>query len=212
MNAEPKIAVRRQRMRAGGCEDILSAGREVFLRDGQEASMDEIAALAGVARRTLFNQFGSKDALFEAILLKSSEESLPQLVIGASKDIRADLLDFANRYVTAITGETVVQIYRMLRGGGAKAAARLYKDQQTHYMGLRNMLAVYFADRIAAGEMIPFNVKFGAERFLASVVGMARVEVSLGIEPPTEDRANYVEDTVDRFLDGILPRQKPGDP
>src|SRR5262245_12972099 len=49
-------------------ERILAAARELFASRGFEgATMEEIAARAGVARATVFNHFGSKHALVEAI-------------------------------------------------------------------------------------------------------------------------------------------------
>jgi len=49
-------------------ERILDAARGLFaVRGFDEVTMDEIAREAGVARATVFNQFGSKHALVEAI-------------------------------------------------------------------------------------------------------------------------------------------------
>ena len=49
-------------------ERILDAARELFAGRGFDAvTMAEIATRAGVARATVFNQFGSKHALVEAI-------------------------------------------------------------------------------------------------------------------------------------------------
>ena len=46
---------------------ILNAAVAVFLTSGYEAASTEaIAGVAKVARRTVFNQFGSKEALFRA--------------------------------------------------------------------------------------------------------------------------------------------------
>lgn len=53
---------------AGKREQILAAATQVFLEHGYEgASMDRVAAASGAARRTLYNQFHSKEALFEAM-------------------------------------------------------------------------------------------------------------------------------------------------
>jgi TetR/AcrR family transcriptional regulator of autoinduction and epiphytic fitness len=50
-------------------EDILRAAAEVFRRDGvRGASTDAIAERAGVSKRTLYNHFASKDALFDAVI------------------------------------------------------------------------------------------------------------------------------------------------
>ena len=48
---------------------IVVAARSLFLDRGYDAvSMDDIAQAAAVARQTVFNRFGSKDALFRAMV------------------------------------------------------------------------------------------------------------------------------------------------
>lgn len=52
---------------------ILDAARRVFLREGYtRASMDAIAAEAGVSKRTVYNHFGDKEGLFSVIVEQSS--------------------------------------------------------------------------------------------------------------------------------------------
>ena len=56
------------RVRDDSRERILLAARELFAERGSdEVTMAEVAAAAGVARATVFNQFGSKHALIEGI-------------------------------------------------------------------------------------------------------------------------------------------------
>ena len=48
---------------------IVRAATQVFLESGYgTASMDTIAAVAGVSKQTVYSHFGAKDALFEAII------------------------------------------------------------------------------------------------------------------------------------------------
>ena len=49
--------------------DILLAGKKVFFESGyQLASVDRIAEVAGTTKRTVYNNFGSKERLLEAVI------------------------------------------------------------------------------------------------------------------------------------------------
>lgn len=55
---------------------IVTAAREAFLRDGFGVGMDTIAAGAGVSKVTVYNHFGSKEALFTAVVAGALDEPL----------------------------------------------------------------------------------------------------------------------------------------
>jgi AcrR family transcriptional regulator len=67
--------------RNGSREAIVTAAERLFLERGfGSVSMDELAETAGVARRTLYNQFASKEEIFREMLLRVSgqlEHALP---------------------------------------------------------------------------------------------------------------------------------------
>lgn len=55
-------------------ERIVEAASRLFCRDGIHATgIDSILAEAGTAKMTLYNQFGSKEALVEAVLRREGE-------------------------------------------------------------------------------------------------------------------------------------------
>jgi TetR/AcrR family transcriptional regulator of autoinduction and epiphytic fitness len=59
--------------RGGSREAIVEAAQRLFLERGfGSVSMDELAEAAGVARRTLYNQFASKEEIFREMLLRVS--------------------------------------------------------------------------------------------------------------------------------------------
>jgi AcrR family transcriptional regulator len=61
--------------RGGSREAIVTAAQRLFLERGFGAvSMDELAEAAGVARRTLYNQFASKEEIFREMLLRVSRQ------------------------------------------------------------------------------------------------------------------------------------------
>ena len=67
--------------RGGSREAIVQAAQRLFLQRGfGSVSMDELAEAAGVARRTLYNQFARKEEIFREMLLKVSgqlEDAFP---------------------------------------------------------------------------------------------------------------------------------------
>src|SRR6478736_912985 len=61
--------------RGGSREAIVDAAARLFLERGfGSVSMDELAMAAGVARRTLYNQFASKEEIFREMLLRVSRQ------------------------------------------------------------------------------------------------------------------------------------------
>src|SRR6516165_7049898 len=61
--------------RNGSREAIVEAAERLFLERGFGAvSMDELAEAAGVARRTLYNQFASKEEIFREMLLRVARQ------------------------------------------------------------------------------------------------------------------------------------------
>ena len=57
---------------------IVSAARKTFLAQGFDAtSMDQIALVAGVSKRTVYNRFRSKEDLFGAAIEETCKKLLP---------------------------------------------------------------------------------------------------------------------------------------
>lgn len=81
---------------------MLEAARELFVTQGYElASVDAIAARAGVSKRTVYDHFGDKETVFAAVL-EAVGDRLTETVqfaldrdAKATGDLRARLLDFA---------------------------------------------------------------------------------------------------------------------
>jgi AcrR family transcriptional regulator len=96
----PPVSFTRPRAggRAGKLPAIIQGARTVFGRDGYaRASIEAIAAEAGVSTRTIYNHFEGKEQLFAAILHDSATrvadsfiDKVRQQLTGA--DARADLI------------------------------------------------------------------------------------------------------------------------
>lgn len=88
-----------------GAERVLRAASELFYREGIHAvGVDTIAAAAGVTKKTLYDQFGSKEALAVAYLRRRDarwreylENELAQVPAGGTKRILA-IFDISGRW------------------------------------------------------------------------------------------------------------------
>ncbi len=70
---------------------ILAAARELVAEIGLESSVGKVAELAGVSRITVYNQFGSKAGLLEALAVQAGPGPTPTSAVGSDPDPRDEL-------------------------------------------------------------------------------------------------------------------------
>ncbi|HEY5979726.1 MAG TPA: TetR/AcrR family transcriptional regulator [Microlunatus sp.] len=106
---------------------ILEAAELVFLRDGfLGANMDELTALSGVSKQTVYAHFGSKEALFVELVETMTRDAgddvhtddLPDP--SSVADLRAALTDYAVRQLTAVMNPRILRLRRLVIGEEAR--------------------------------------------------------------------------------------------
>lgn len=105
---------------------VLEAATEVFLRSGYlGTNMDEIAALSGVSKQTVYKHFSSKEALFVEIVTSMTGDAgdmvhneMPEL--AGDGDVAAWLLDYAVRQLTIVLTPRLMQLRRLVIGEVAR--------------------------------------------------------------------------------------------
>ena len=92
----------------------MSAGRELFARDGPEAQMDEIAAHAGVGIGTVYRHFPTKEALLTAMVRDRFQEfgEIASLA-EETADPREALETVMRRSAEAVEGDAGFQLAMM---------------------------------------------------------------------------------------------------
>jgi TetR/AcrR family transcriptional regulator of autoinduction and epiphytic fitness len=98
---------------------ILAGATEVFRLEGFEtASMDRIAEVSGVSKRTIYNHFGSKDALFEAVVeaLVGLVVSRKQIEWDPAQSLEAQLRAFARAKTSIVEDEQWLSLVKVVLG------------------------------------------------------------------------------------------------
>jgi AcrR family transcriptional regulator len=94
---------------------ILRAATGLFLTSGYDGtSLAKIAEAAGVSKATLFKQFPTKAALFDAIVTESwqvEDSGEPDPPAG---DLRAGLTAIGHRYVALLTRPGMTALFRIV--------------------------------------------------------------------------------------------------
>lgn len=95
-------------------EAIVKAARDLFLRDGFGVGMDAIAAEAGVSKVTVYNHFGSKGALFTAVVAGALDEPIqqdsaaPLARLADAEELRPAFVEAARAWIDAVRGDREV--------------------------------------------------------------------------------------------------------
>ncbi|WP_327706507.1 TetR family transcriptional regulator [Streptomyces decoyicus] len=94
--------------------ELLEAAERIVLRDGPDASMNAIAAEAGITKPILYRHFGDKGGLYRALAVRHTDALLANLATALDAPVlRRDRVEATlDAYLLAI--EARPQVYRFL--------------------------------------------------------------------------------------------------
>jgi TetR/AcrR family transcriptional regulator of autoinduction and epiphytic fitness len=188
--------------RGGSREAIVDAAESLFLERGFGAvSMDELAEAAGVARRTLYNQFASKEEIFREMLLRVSgqlEHAFPP-GIETQGDVEDVLRLIARVILDLHKNPEYVGFWRMVVADArqfpwiAKEFAAVM-DPQTE------RLTRYFAHLTDLGILDCRNPTLAAHQFMGILNEFSLWPLMIGGERALASDEDVVEEAVRMFL------------
>jgi TetR/AcrR family transcriptional repressor of mexJK operon len=163
---------------------IMCAGAEIFLRDGfAAASMDAIAAKAGVSKATLYSHFGGKAELFRSVVSARREMAIeaklhPELL---SDDPIAGLQRIAEVFCDLLYSPEVLALYRLIMAEAHRQPelAKIFIEAgpaPTH-----RLVASYLARLDRLGKLNVSDPEQAAELFLGMLRGKSHALAVLGL-------------------------------
>lgn len=183
---------------------ILDAAVAEFRHSGYEAtSMDRIAASAGVSKRTVYNHFPSKEALFAQILEQLWERSVEGLDLAYRSDrpLRAQLLELVKQKLRLLDDDNFADLARVAIAAGIHSPERA--REMVARMGDREEgLTAWIRAAAADGRLKTKDPLFASMQLQGLVKGLAFwPQITLGQPPLTSAQQKQVaEAAVDMFL------------
>jgi AcrR family transcriptional regulator len=192
VNASPgrgRVGLRRRQ--------LLAAADRVIRRRGPDASMDEIAAEAGVTKPILYRHFGHKDGLYQELvrrymraIYRGSETALEET------HPRRRIAEAVDAFLQAVEREP--QIFRFVRRATSEQAAAA---------DVAGALVRRHADEIARATRQDLQ-RLGldldaAEPWAHGIVGMMQFVASWWLENPTVPRERLVDQVTTLLWEGF---------
>lgn len=189
---------------------ILDAAEVLFVSEGfDRASVDAIAERAQVSKRTVYDHFGDKKALFDRVLARVGEalardvraDIEDELVAG--RELRDALIGFAERVVTQTLPSNSYLTFRRL---DALSSETSVLDGGARHVPDR-MLAERFAELARGGEIATDDPELAALQFSSLTIllvlnqfGDETIDVARDAE-----RRRLIGAGVDMFLHAYAP-------
>ncbi|UCH28985.1 MAG: TetR/AcrR family transcriptional regulator [Myxococcales bacterium] len=172
-------------------DTILEAAIVAFRDEGYECtSMDRIAELAGASKRTVYNHFGSKEALFQAVVARLFEAAaaLKQVEWDPERPLEHQLADFARAKTLMVEDEASLCLSRVVLGVFIKQP-ELIQEVLARAAEDENALVVWLRRAHDAGRLSVPNPELAASMFWAMAAGALFWPQLLegGIDPAERD-------------------------
>lgn len=181
---------------------ILTAALKVFADSGYSgASMDAIAAFARVSKPTLYQYFGSKEQLFENMMMAQRDAMLEPFE-HPSGDMVRDLHDFAWHYADVVMKPAFLSLARLIIGESQRFPEIGRAYQKAGPDRLLNGIIDYLQQQKAGGRLDFEDGELAAQDFWALILSAPRNR-ALHISDDVPQRAEirrYLENGLRVFI------------
>jgi TetR/AcrR family transcriptional regulator of autoinduction and epiphytic fitness len=188
--------------RNGSREAIVEAAQRLFLERGFGAvSMDELAEAAGVARRTLYNQFASKEEIFREMLLKVSgqlEDAFPP-GIETQGDVE-DVLRLIARMILELHKRPEYLGFLRMVVADSRQFPWIAEELAAVMEPLTERLVRYLAHLTAMGILDCRNPLLAAHQFIGMLNELSLWPWLTGRESVPVPEEDIIEETIRMFL------------
>jgi TetR/AcrR family transcriptional regulator, mexJK operon transcriptional repressor len=194
---------------------ILAAARHEFFNVGfAQASIESIAARAGVSKVTVYNRFKTKEALFARVVEGECDVMRSALTLEAhpGQKLRERLIHFGTVMTTFLAREDTVNFERHLAVEVAHNPEIGLLFLNAGPRRLHQALATLLDQAVAEGDLHIEDTRLAAEHLAGMIKGLADIERRFGAIPQikTSQHAQEAEQRVSSAVDVFLRAYRKG--
>jgi len=185
-------------------EAIIEAAKRAFEEFGvQGTSMDKLAEMAGVSKRTVYNHFASKEELVLHLISDLWQRSMVDVDIPYSPDesLDAQLARLLEAEVALVSGGEFLGLARIATGHFLYHPEAL-QERIAEFDALETALHRWLRAAAEDGKLKPLDTSLAVKQLHSLIKGSCYYLQLLGIAPELDEdeKAKLVRDTVELFL------------
>lgn len=204
MRGRPKDVNKAERiLKAAGCQ---------FISHGlNHTTMDSIAKEAGVSKYTVYNHFGSKEALFQSVIEGKCKTFMDNASFDDLSDLPAEkgLMLIAKGFVEILFDDEAIAMHRtiMAESRHDDVLPKLFFSAGPKYVS--DILGNYLSQLKKRGELHIDHIERAVEVFLSLFSGRTHMKVVLRISetPSKKSLQSFVKENVRIFLKVYAPER-----
>jgi TetR/AcrR family transcriptional repressor of mexJK operon len=186
---------------------ILKTAGKMFVHQGYtEVSMDAIALAVPVSKRTLYNHFRDKKALFCAVMQGRCQQVFTRMTQslqehdGVTETLRA----VGHQFLSIVLETDAVDMYRTLITESGKFPELGQLFYETGPKRTRAILAEYLESQDRKGTLQIANPELAAAMFISMLLNRIQMQLLLGIKKQitTRERNDLIQYAVEIFVAG----------
>ncbi|MGP9811957.1 TetR/AcrR family transcriptional regulator [Rhodopseudomonas sp. NSM] len=204
MPAETKKRARRKAERPA---EILDAAFEEFVKHGYSATrLEDVAALAGVTKGTIYFYFDTKERVFEEMVRRKSKDFLPQLgdyaaaLTGSHPDRLRALIVFTYDHIAENRASR--EVLRFLISEGGRFPDLVDRHYDEFIMPMMEQFKKVIDAGVAAGEFRDAPASRFAELIMSPSLLICLWSLLFGTRKQF-DMAEFAEASTDLVLKGL---------